>query len=290
MKNALKKILHAISKGKIDFAGKNYNKLKPINKNFTEQTIYYPVQAHNYVEIIFNIQGQINIFINNCWQIYKPSKAIVLLPRVLHSERYKVRNTPYQLLWLIIAPTSCYSHITSYNKEKGYHIVKRTPVISDKSERERLHQLACEISKTNSRLSKIKFQANLMTMIACSLENMDNHSFHNLSVTEQVINQIKYYIDCHYNEHISLAKLAAMSHYNPCYLNTLFKKHIGIPINKYIIEVRLSKAEELLSHADLEIKQIAYKVGFDDPLYFSRIFSHYRGLSPSKYRADIIKI
>jgi len=287
MKNALQKILYALSQGKIDFANKDYNRLEPVNKRFVEKTLYYPPQSHNYVEIIYALDGQINLMLETQWFAYTPSKTIAILPGVIHSERYYKKNSSYQLLWIIVAPTSSHSHITSYNKEKGYHIVTRTFLISDKFIREKLHQLAIEISTTGNKLSGIKFQTTLMHLICNSIDNMDNHLSRNLSVNEQIVNQVRFYIDSHYNEQISLSKLASMVHYNPCYLNTLFKKYTGMPINRYLIEVRLSKVEELLSQANLELKQIAYKVGFNDPLYFSRVFSRYRGLPPSKFRISL---
>ncbi len=287
MKNTLQNFLTTLAKGKIDFANQNYNRLEATNKQFTNKNLYYPPQFHNYVEIIFALEGKLNVLIGQRWFVYKPSKIIAILPGVTHSERYYTSNSSYQLLWIIIAPTSAHSHITSYNRKKGYHIVTRSSLTSDKSTREYLHQLATEISTHIKKLPRIKFQTLLMQLICNSIDNMDNHSSQNTPITEQVINQIKFYIDSHYNEPITLSKLASMVHYNPCYLNTLFKKYTGIPINRYLTEVRLSKAEELLSQANLEIKQIAYRVGFRDPLYFSRIFSRHRGLPPSKFRSRI---
>ncbi len=287
MKKSLQKILDVISQGKIDFADKNYNRLATAEKRFRADTFYYPPQFHNYIEIIFAIEGQLHLMLNKRWFVYSPSKAIAILPGVIHSERYFTRSSAYKLLWIIIAPTSCHSHITAHNKVKGYHITARTPMISDKFSRENIHRLALEIKSTNDRLSRIKFQSSLMNTICNTLDNMDNHLSQNLSVNEQIVNQVRFYIDSHYNEQISLSKLASMVHYNRCYLNTLFKKYTGMPINRYLIEVRLSKAEELLADVNLELKQIAYKVGFNDPLYFSRIFTRYRGLPPSKFRSKL---
>ena len=58
----------------------------------------------------------------------------------------------------------------------------------------------------------------------------------------------------------------------------------GMSINPYLRALRLQKAEELLLLPGLPIAEVAYAVGFDDPKYFSRIFSEKYGVSPSTFR------
>ena len=52
---------------------------------------------------------------------------------------------------------------------------------------------------------------------------------------------------------------------------------------------KTQKACEYLNYTDLSIKEISYKIGFDDPLYFSRIFKNFMGKSPRNYKKDQIK-
>ena len=51
-----------------------------------------------------------------------------------------------------------------------------------------------------------------------------------------------------------------------------------------IRSIRLQKAKELLGQQEMNISEVAYAVGFDDPAYFSRCFSEEFGHSPSQYR------
>jgi YesN/AraC family two-component response regulator len=69
--------------------------------------------------------------------------------------------------------------------------------------------------------------------------------------------------------------------------NTLHRKMnalTGMSINPYVRTLRLQKAKELLLTPDLSIAEVAYAVGFEDPKYFSRIFSEEHGISPSTFR------
>jgi transcriptional regulator GlxA family with amidase domain len=70
--------------------------------------------------------------------------------------------------------------------------------------------------------------------------------------------------------------------------NTLHRKMnalTGMSINPYVRTLRLQKAKELLLTTDLSIAEVAYAVGFEDPKYFSRIFSEEYGVAPSIFRS-----
>ncbi|WP_229368137.1 hybrid sensor histidine kinase/response regulator transcription factor [Fibrisoma limi] len=61
----------------------------------------------------------------------------------------------------------------------------------------------------------------------------------------------------------------------------------GMSISRYIRMLRLGKAKELLVSSGLNISQIAYAVGFEDPKYFSRVFSEEFGASPANFRRSV---
>ncbi|GAB3554153.1 hybrid sensor histidine kinase/response regulator transcription factor [Spirosoma fluminis] len=61
----------------------------------------------------------------------------------------------------------------------------------------------------------------------------------------------------------------------------------GMSITRYVRALRLTKARELLVTTDLNISQVAYAVGFEDPKYFSRVFSEEFGVSPAKFRLSV---
>jgi AraC-like DNA-binding protein len=85
-------------------------------------------------------------------------------------------------------------------------------------------------------------------------------------------------------QRISLREIAECLRLNPDYLSRVFKQHVGRSVGRYILDRRLDVARDLLLSAPLSIKEIARQVGFDDALYFSRIFRRETGLSPRDYR------
>jgi AraC-like DNA-binding protein len=56
--------------------------------------------------------------------------------------------------------------------------------------------------------------------------------------------------------------------------------------NKYLRFVRLKKAAELLATTRLNVSEVSYKVGIEDPFYFSKCFKAQFGISPSQYQKD----
>ena len=63
-----------------------------------------------------------------------------------------------------------------------------------------------------------------------------------------------------------------------------FKQATGSSPLAFYTRVRCEKAMELLKYTDLNISEIALKVGYDNPLYFSRVFNKFASISPSEYR------
>lgn len=66
-----------------------------------------------------------------------------------------------------------------------------------------------------------------------------------------------------------------------------FTKHTGIAPRQYIIQIRMAKAKELLTNSLLSIKDVALLIGYENPLYFSRLFRQAVGMSPSQYRESL---
>lgn len=92
------------------------------------------------------------------------------------------------------------------------------------------------------------------------------------------------YIDRNYQKQIKIKQLADMAFLQSTYFSNTFAKHFGVAPQRYICQVRINKAQHMLEHEDLPIKEIAAQVGYDDELYFSRLFKNYVGIPPTVYR------
>jgi AraC family L-rhamnose operon regulatory protein RhaS len=64
-----------------------------------------------------------------------------------------------------------------------------------------------------------------------------------------------------------------------------FSHHTGLSPHRYLLDIRLARARQLLSHGSLSIKEIALRTGFEDANYFSRLFHKKMGVSAGVWRA-----
>ncbi|MBN8712135.1 MAG: hypothetical protein BGO12_23005 [Verrucomicrobia bacterium 61-8] len=73
------------------------------------------------------------------------------------------------------------------------------------------------------------------------------------------------------------------SRYSYEHLCRLFRAEYGIPPLKYVRGLRIDRAKLLLNDTILSVSEIAYRVGFSDPVYFSELFRKITGSPPSEY-------
>jgi len=85
---------------------------------------------------------------------------------------------------------------------------------------------------------------------------------------------------------ISLEETARVSGFSAPYFSTLFKEEMGENLSSYLNRLRVEKAAAMLLETNLSLYVIAGSCGFEDQSWFSKIFKHYTGTSPGKYRSQ----
>lgn len=91
------------------------------------------------------------------------------------------------------------------------------------------------------------------------------------------------------NENLDVPRLCRKVGMSRSSLHRTLKKHTQKSAVQFICAIRLRKAKELLVRSELNIAQIAFEVGFNDPKYFSRVFSTTFHQSPRSFRKDFQK-
>ena len=97
--------------------------------------------------------------------------------------------------------------------------------------------------------------------------------------------QLKKVIDTHLYSNLSVDELAKLSNLSLSSFKREFKKTYNDSPQSYINHKKLEKAQALLQSTDLSISDIAYDIGFNDPQYFTRLFTKNIGESPSDFRS-----
>ena len=94
------------------------------------------------------------------------------------------------------------------------------------------------------------------------------------------------YLESNYAYDVSVQDLADSIGLNRSYLHRLFKSATGSSVQEYLLDLRIRKACSLLKSTDLPVAIISLSVGYEDTLYFSRLFKRKKGVSPSRYRSQ----
>ena len=107
-----------------------------------------------------------------------------------------------------------------------------------------------------------------------------------ISANSIISNRIKEYLHTYFDSKITLEQLSEVSGLSTYYLNRVFSKSIGIPPHKYLMNLRLNKAQELLKLKN-SVTEVGYMVGFFDQSHFTRNFKSFLGITPKQYQSSI---
>ncbi|MDD3921374.1 MAG: response regulator [Eubacteriales bacterium] len=100
----------------------------------------------------------------------------------------------------------------------------------------------------------------------------------------EIAERIMAYLRHNYAETIDLTQLAQNYNFSSAYLSKIFKEHAGVSPVRYLTDYRMSIAKKLLQGSTLPVKDVAIKVGYPDPVHFSKSFKNATGVTPITYR------
>ena len=92
------------------------------------------------------------------------------------------------------------------------------------------------------------------------------------------------YLRVHLNEKISIDSLAQLLYVSPSYLCRLFRKQTNMTVMNYLCAMRINEAKRYLEKTNYGIEEIAFKVGFASPKYFTKKFKELVYMTPSAFR------
>lgn len=111
---------------------------------------------------------------------------------------------------------------------------------------------------------------------------------HNTNHPDELILQVQLWMQSHYGRNdINLTQLATVFGMSARNLGRRFKLATNMTPIEYLQRRRFIAAEELLQSSNLSIKEIAYRVGYLDVSYFSKLFKQFASLTPKDYRDTV---
>ena len=134
----------------------------------------------------------------------------------------------------------------------------------------------------NDELVRVKIKELILLLIRIKDPHPIRELLENLFYSEQI--SMAQIVQNNIFESLSLEEYAGLAGMSISNFKRKFKAQFGVSAGRYIREKRLEKAKELLTNQQMNIAEIAYYCGFNDPGYFARCFKNYVGSTPSTYK------
>lgn len=112
---------------------------------------------------------------------------------------------------------------------------------------------------------------------ACPLQESE-------SIGDPILDSLLTYVNNNLEQNLSLDDLASYANVSKRHINNLFKKHLHVTPNNYIVQARLNLAKRLIIYTRDELTAISKKCGFNNYSYFANVFKKYCGMSPLQMR------
>lgn len=126
----------------------------------------------------------------------------------------------------------------------------------------------------------------LTKLLILEMYKVNPAPFSNAQFSNKKMQNIQEYIETHFEENISVDRLAKSVFLTAPYLSHSFKSFSGYSPKQYLTLLRLTRAKQLLLTTNLPIASVCSKIGFSDVNNFIRTFKEFYGKTPKKFRTD----
>ena len=236
----------------------------------TPNHIYGPEIRNHHLFVLVN-KGEATLFHKNGRIKFGSHDMLIMCPG---EKIHYVADTPWSIQWVGLYGQTVENHMKSLSICGDNPIVK----IEKYYEMENVLEEFYEMSICQTEQLRCK-QMELIYRFFSLLWEKDQKL-----IEHDIADSAKKIIDYNFDRDITIKKIADSIHIDAAYLTRKFTEKYSVTPKVYLIEKRLELAKRLLIQNDATIAEISVSVGYDDPLYFSRIFKKKEGFSPLAYR------
>jgi YesN/AraC family two-component response regulator len=238
---------------------------------------YCNVRNHSRITVIaFILNGQGEITLGS--HMHTAAKGdIFLLPK---GYRHQVKASQssadeWQYIWMNVAGELAVQLLAAYRLLDS--AVIHCP------DAEGLFREAIELAQTKTAQAAQQMLPPLLLEIFIKLSDVKSLTDSDYSHRVQAI---KSYLDNHIQEDFQSGALSKHFRLSFKQINRLFKQETGMTVYHYVLKQKIESAKMMLAQTELSVSEIAYKLGYGDPQYFSNLFKKKAGSPPSQYRSD----
>lgn len=290
---------------------------KQVNNSFCSgQILIHKLEDIAIYRLVLKIKEQRSVRINlpkDCLHVYFlfNGQLCIQLPShhefLLQSDTHNVFYTPPGICKIKISPAPCdlfyvrlplciFKQYVHQNKRNPYPFFKKTKSYQSlllKSNQSlnnpRAYRIIDEIctEKKHRELHALFIKAKIIELLSVQMEQLHNCNppphFSNKEIAQKMLALRSFLIE-NMGEYYSLKELASQVGTNEFTLKKEFKRIFGETVFGFWREIKMEKAQELLSKNKIPIKEISEIVGYKNPQHFSTAFKKNFGMSPSAFK------
>ena len=248
--------------------------LKSYIHSFNPMLNYVPPQVHSCFEIVFYASGNGKTLIGENLYDFNAGDIAIIEPETVHDELCSTDSEVYCCLFTYEGPFQLRSGLYSLHHLGDFEemldpILKLFSQISGEMIQK---QFAFELMLDSLMGQLLVFIGRIYSRIYSRIRSSDG------------IEYVKMYIKENYARRLNFQLLADHAGYSCDRLRHIFKEKMGVSPSRYLLNVRIQRAKELLVSTDYTIERIAKATGFGGSSRFVETFRIEIGQTPKKYR------
>lgn len=208
-------------------------------------------------------------------------EMLLFPPGVIHHYGRAKESIAWDHLWIYFIPRPYWIDWLRWDIKQGQIGRMKLP---DDAHSQQMIQLFKEVISSNAIGAALQEAMAMNALERIILKTFQLQPTTNRHNRDPRIQTVCDYINEHLSEDMRIEELASMTFLSTSRLTHIFRSEMGNTIYGWREQQRVSRACDLLRHTQLNVTQVARAVGYEDPLYFSRIFSQHYQLSPRDYR------
>ncbi len=228
---------------------------------------------HIYYEIVYVIDGEIEVFVNMEKKVLNKYEMMLILPHQIHGYHTKKQSK----IFICVFSYDILSQI-NYTKYKNR--------ICGILKADNFTKEIITILKNGEKCSDYKFLAFVYNIFDMFNDTAYEVSFENIK-ENMIIFNIFEYINEHFKENINNEIIANKLGYDKHYISSVFHKLISVNIRDIINTYRISYAKMLIRTTDKSIGEIAFECGFQTIRCFNSVFMKTVKLTPSEFKKGL---
>ena len=275
------------------------NRIVTIHYFEFDKNFKFHEESHDFWEIVFADKENINVTWDGKEVYLKQGELLFHKPNVSHSLYADGQNAPNVIIISFVCRSDSMhffdDRIIKLNKKQVKYLysimdeAKRTFDIPYSDPETKKMTLLTHPTLGGQQLIKNQLELLLIEIMRSLTETeygnkifLSDNEFGN-KFTADVIKIMKNNI----TNNLSIDDIVKATSYSKAYIFKQFKLATGKSVMDYFINLKINYAKELLGENDLTVKEIAEKLAFDTPNYFTKTFKKFTGLTPTEYKKRI---